>query len=1283
MKRYTLVLTFLILFTFLAGGSCEAPVWSLPEELTVIGEEAFAGIPGIGEIRLPDSVREIGRRAFAGSKLSLLALNGEIAQIDEDALEDADIEKLTAPMGTYAWQWAFDHGYITKPEPAPAEDFQWTVENETVRIGKYTGSDEWVIVPDEIDGYPVRVIGSRAFQQCAGIGTIEIPEGVERIEDRVFNGAADLESVILPDSVTYIGAYAFSNCPKLAYFRYPLELTEIGYENNGNFNIFRDCPSLKRISVPEGVTRIPNRMFRYAASLEQVILPSTLTEIGGNAFEYCTGIGILEMPEHLERVEDAAFSGMTSLKRIDLPDSVTYLGAWTFINCTSLEYFRYPLHLETVPNALNGSQSQFRGCTSLKRIDVPEGVTRIPERLFRNADCLEEVNLPSTLTTIGSNAFENCIMETLEMPEHLERVEDAAFSGMTHLKRIDLPDSVTYLGAWTFINCTSLEYFRYPLHLETVPNALNGSQSQFRGCTSLKRIDVPEGVTRIPERMFRNADCLEEVHLPSTLTTIGSNAFENCIMESLEIPEHLERVENAAFSGMTHLKRIDLPDSVTYLGAWAFVNCTNLEYFRYPLHLEKVPNDLNGNQSQFRGCTSLKRIDVPEGVTNIPDLMFRLADSLEEVSLPMSLRTVGDAAFEGAAAIREVYLNENVYSIAWNAFRNTTLTINCEWGTYALDYALEHSLPYFYLSRTGLYSLNGAIWPSGTLYRGDDFIFDGYVRSSVNVSNVTGTIYDAGGSAVRTANYDPEQTDHCLAGGFTNTMNIKSLGLGSYRFVLEGSAGEKYEVLVDSTFTIIPPPLRIRLLNPVLPDGLTYTGSGFTLGGMIESNYPIDSVTVTISSGSGEAARSTAAPGTLSYGISGLSLPFASLPSANYHLNVTAAANGETRLLAESAFTPCDLNGEVTQDARAAALAFVANAENGTLFTSAHTSIALSKFGIRDAVVMAIKSRTDRFIGTVISMLKSAGGGEGYDEYLVDLYEAELASIIANMNTSGIYLENADALHSDIMDMLLSGGEIVLSVTEQGILDRKMAGLPQQFRNNVFNSISSDFSNLSSEIETLKKAAGIAVLTVEMAESITNVACNYMLGQEVLAALAGTAEDCDNPEFIEAFHRLQMRYGSKTMNVISAAVNRAAKEMVGFGLDKLGQELSSLLSGTSTFSGAGTLYTLVNVAIDVGMKITGLEERASNNEDFITQNDAYIIGKEAYFEAYAAVKEGDHTDEAINKLLFSFAYAKAACLRVHETILRLRSLDVVVIDQAEMDSVQQYINRITNTEIVR
>ena len=87
------------------------------------------------------------------------------------------------------------------------------LEDDTAEIVGYDGDDDDLVIPSELDGYPVTAIGDSAFYYCEGLYSVVIPEGVTTIGKEAFRECGDLTSVAIPDSVTHIGDVAFLRVP--------------------------------------------------------------------------------------------------------------------------------------------------------------------------------------------------------------------------------------------------------------------------------------------------------------------------------------------------------------------------------------------------------------------------------------------------------------------------------------------------------------------------------------------------------------------------------------------------------------------------------------------------------------------------------------------------------------------------------------------------------------------------------------------------------------------------------------------------------------------------------------------------------------------------------------------------------------------------------------------------------------------------------------------------------------------------------------------------------------
>ena len=142
--------------------------------------------------------------------------------------------------------------------------------------------------------------------------------------------AASVETLIVEEGVTTIGAFAFDNYPVLQEVILPNTLTSVGYQ------AFFSCEALERIEIPEGVTNICYGAFYDCNALKEVVLPSTLVVIEDEAFGECESLETINLPDGLEEIASAAFQSCASLTVLEIPASVVTIGEDAFFCCTGV-----------------------------------------------------------------------------------------------------------------------------------------------------------------------------------------------------------------------------------------------------------------------------------------------------------------------------------------------------------------------------------------------------------------------------------------------------------------------------------------------------------------------------------------------------------------------------------------------------------------------------------------------------------------------------------------------------------------------------------------------------------------------------------------------------------------------------------------------------------------------------------------------------------------------------------------------------------------------------------
>ena len=255
-------------------------------------------------------------------------------------------------------------------------------------------------------------------------GTYSIRKGTKIICDWAFGwskfiGRRSLTSLVIPDSVTNIGDYAFSGCSSLSSVVIPDRVTSIGD------CAFENCSSLTDIVIPDGVTNIGKCAFEGCRSLTDIVIPDGVTSIGDCAFANCFSLTGIVIPDSVTGIGKFAFSGCSSLSSVVIPDSVSCIGSGAFKNCSSLS-----------------------------SLVIPDCVTSIGNYAFAYCKSLTDIVIPNSVTSIGDNAFRHCSsLSSLVIPDSVTSIECYAFSGCESLSSIVIPDSVTSIGYHAFASC--------------------------------------------------------------------------------------------------------------------------------------------------------------------------------------------------------------------------------------------------------------------------------------------------------------------------------------------------------------------------------------------------------------------------------------------------------------------------------------------------------------------------------------------------------------------------------------------------------------------------------------------------------------------------------------------------------------------------------------------------------------------------------------------------------------------------------------------------------------
>ncbi len=470
--------------------------------------------------------------------------------------------------------------------------------------------------------------------------------------------------LVVPDCVTDIAFNALGSCTSLTSLTVPVSDHSLGYwfgtdqyEYNAAYvpatltevtvtggtslayNAFRNCPSLENIILPDTLTSIGGNAFYDCERLTEITLPSGLTSIGATAFGGCTSLTEITLPSGVTEIGGGAFSGCTSLTEITIPSGVYVLEDSVFSNCTVLRQVDLPSELYSI--GLNA----FYECSSLTQITLPSGLTNIVKNAFHGCSSLTEIAIPAGIRVLEGGVFSGCTaLRRIDLPSGLYSIDGSAFSGCSSLTEIEIPAGVMEIGSSAFSGCSSLTEINIPSGVMEIGNSV------FNGCSSLTEIEIPAGVTEIGNHTFSGCTALTEITLPAGVTSIGEFAFRYCSsLTEVTIPSGVKNVGSYTFFGCTALTEITLPAGVTSIGEYAFSDCDSLTEIAIPSGVTEI------GSYTFSGCSSLTEITLPSGLTSIGEYTFYDCSSLTEITLPSGLTSIGEWAFSGCSSLTAVW----------------------------------------------------------------------------------------------------------------------------------------------------------------------------------------------------------------------------------------------------------------------------------------------------------------------------------------------------------------------------------------------------------------------------------------------------------------------------------------------------------------------------------------------------------------------------------------------------------------------------------------------------
>lgn len=603
---------------------------TVAENLNFIGTEAFEGCTSLTEMVIPDTVTDLGMRAFhMCNKLETVKLSGSLKELKEGTFEGCSALK-----------------YIVVPEGVTS------IANKNFAD---CTSLEYVVLPFSMRNGSLNF---GAFDNCTGMAAIYVPTA-ENIDyaNNYNDGAAIISEAEVIENKLRIAVYdqhkevykvidgtavAGRSTSYETVLNIPPELTvrevpphqhcfnihnqciicgdrggQCGphawwtLDADGNLRIYPETDEFGRIiesTIDHDSAEYFGTWSEFKDRIYTVTVEEGITLIDSGAFEHCLRLQTVKLPNSLEYLQDYAFSDCISLIEIDLPDGIISLGEGVFMDDINL-----------------------------KNVELPKSISELPKDTFKGCRALESIKLPSDLRYVREGAFSGCInLRSIELPVDTRTVSEDAFSDCTNLTYIVAPDACRYIFNETeFPNAT---YFKY------APEGIGVKITYARPGANVHHLVIPNTIAGLPVVAIGDDAFIPRPNGYAAVQADGADE-QGLVSITIDAASQMTEIGNNAFKNRTDLQKVYVKsNNIVKIGKSAFEGCTALDYIELPSS-GAVGSVREIGERAFYGCTSLPIIPLWEGLKTIGSEAFAHTGFNRFNIIPSTVTSMGANVF--------------------------------------------------------------------------------------------------------------------------------------------------------------------------------------------------------------------------------------------------------------------------------------------------------------------------------------------------------------------------------------------------------------------------------------------------------------------------------------------------------------------------------------------------------------------------------------------------------------------------------------------------------------